>query len=129
MTIFRPVLQVFMVSLIAFLLHKCFLYFFGFAEKAGTFHYSLEFLYGFFFACSAAIVLVLSKVRQQNIDHVGYTFLLLTCIKMAVAYAVLYPILNHSAPDIGFEKANFFILFALFLTIETTITIRMLDKA
>ena len=68
------------------------------------------------------------KVKEKNIDNVGYTFLLITCIKMAVSYAVLYPILHSGNLNVKVEKIDFFIIFALFLTIETIVTIRILNN-
>jgi hypothetical protein len=67
-------------------------------------------------------------MKEKNIDSVGQTFLLLTSIKMVVAYVLLHPILQSTNQLLTAEKVNFFITFALFLTIETVVTIRILNK-
>jgi hypothetical protein len=67
-------------------------------------------------------------MKEKNIDSVGQTFLLVTSIKMALAYVLLHPILQNTSKLITPEKSNFFLIFAVFLTIETLVTIRMLNK-
>jgi hypothetical protein len=47
---------------------------------------------------------------------------------MAIAYAFLTPILNTEVQNGTFEKSNFFVVFALFLAIETMVTIRILNN-
>jgi hypothetical protein len=47
---------------------------------------------------------------------------------MAIAYIVLLPILNADTKSVAIEKINFFIVFALFLAIETIITIRIVNN-
>ena len=65
---------------------------------------------------------------EKNMDYVGYIFLLLTSVKIAISYAVLYPILNSGNLNVNVEKINFFVIFALYLTIETVVTIRILNN-
>jgi hypothetical protein len=47
---------------------------------------------------------------------------------MVGAYAVLYPILHLPGAEAKIEKIDFFIVFALFLAIETVVTIRILNN-
>ena len=124
---YRPLIEIFGLSIAAFICHLLYAYFFM-EGKWVYFHYSLVQLYGFFFCCSMVIILVLIKMKQKNIDSVGNTFMLLTCVKLVLAYLILRPILANYHKDLASEKANFFIIFALFLTFETVITIRMLNK-
>lgn len=123
-----PLLQVFVVSLIAFALHKLCFYLLGWNDREMQFHHSLTVLYGFFMSCSAAIVLTLLLIRKKNLDHVGYAFLMLTTIKIVAAYFVVRPILRATSDIAPFEKGNFFVIFSIFLTLETVITIRILNK-
>jgi hypothetical protein len=74
------------------------------------------------------LILVLDKVKQKSINSVGYTFLLLTTIKMAIAYVFLKPILAANLEKTPTEKMSFFIIFIYFLTIETYVTIRILNN-
>ena len=83
---------------------------------------------GFFFICSLLIILILIEVNAKNIDTVGFTFLLVTFIKMALSYVILSPILNSGNANVKAEKIDFFIIFALFLTIETIVTVRILNN-
>ena len=91
------------------------------------FIYSISLLYCFFFAFSAIILFALIQIRQQNINNVGYTFLLLTSIKMAGAYFFLKPILNSHSGAAKIEKFHFFGIFILFLIIETIMSIKILN--
>lgn len=125
---YRPIVEIGGLSALAFITHSLFLTFFG-SNKTVNFHYSLSELYGFFFCCSLVIVLVLIQMKQKNIDSVGNTFMLLTCIKLVLAYILLHPILNSYHKDLAAEKTNFFLVFAIFLTLETIGTIRMLNKS
>lgn len=125
---YRPVLEVAGLSVLAFLCHSFLLSFFG-QGKEGSFRYSLPQLYAIFGCCSMIIIFILIKVKQKNIDSVGNTFMLLTCLKLVLAYGLLHPILNSDHPNIATEKANFFIVFAVFLTLETLVAIRLLNKS
>ncbi len=123
-----PLLQVIVVSLILFALHSLCFYLLGWSNREFIFHHSLVFLYTFFASCAAVIIMILIFVKQKNLDNVGYTFLVLTTIKMGLAYFVLRPILKSGSEIVAFEKGNFFIIFAIFLALETIITIRILNK-
>ncbi len=125
---YKPILEVFVISAIAFIIHKFFLYYALSSLVEGDFKYSLPLLYSFFAICSLIIVFVLIKMKDKNIDSVGQTFLLLTSIKMVISYIFLYPILKSTNHLMTPEKINFFITFAVFLTIETVVTIRILNK-
>jgi hypothetical protein len=47
---------------------------------------------------------------------------------MGFCYLILKPILQLNTHDNSLEKINFFMIFALFLTIETVLTIRILNR-
>ena len=89
------------------------------------FHYTLENLYLLFSFFSLIIIFVLIKVKEKNLDIVGNTFLLLTTIKMIGCYILVRPLLKINLPT---EKWNFFTLFILFLLVETSLTILLLNK-
>ena len=124
---YRPIFETAIFALLAFLLHTLFFTFFS-KNGYGFKHYSLLQLYSFFLVCSLVIIVVLIRIKQKNIDNVGHTFMLLTCIKIVLAYLLLHPILNSHFDNSASEKINFFITFAVFLTIETVVTIRLLNK-
>lgn len=92
------------------------------------FKYSLPILYVIFFTFSFVILTLILIVRKANLDYVGYTYLILTSIKMGIAFFLLRPILATATNETSFEELNFFIVFIYFLTIETLITIRILNN-
>jgi len=124
----QPILEVLFLSTLVYIIHKLVFFLNDDNPKLQGFNFSIETIYEFFFVCSVIIVFILIKVKEKNIDNVGYTFLLVTCIKMAVSYVVLYPILHSGNPNVSIEKLNFFLIFALFLTIETIVTVRILNN-
>ena len=125
---YQPILEVLFLSILVYLVHKLFFLLNDNNPKFQNFHFPIETVYGFFFFCSVIILLLLIKVKTKNIDNVGYTFLLVTCIKMAISFTVLSPILHSGNANVRIEKVNFFIIFALFLTIETIVTVRILNN-
>ena len=125
---FQPILEVLILSSVVYLIHKLVFFLNNDNPKLQGFNFSIETIYEFFFICSVIIVFILIIVKEKNIDNVGYTFLLITCVKMAVSYAVLSPILQSRNTNVSIEKLNFFLVFALFLTIETIVTARILNN-
>ena len=125
---YQPILEVFLLSVVVYLVHKLFFFLNANNPKFQNFHFSIEMVDGFFFICSLVILFILVKVKTKSIDYVGYTFILVTFVKMALSYAVLSPILHSGNPNMKIERINFFIIFALFLTIETIVTIRLLNS-
>jgi hypothetical protein len=123
----RPLLEVIIITVLSFVIHQSVLSFF-YPNIQDDFHYPISIIYGFFVFCSLVIVMILMKIKQKNIDSVGNTFLLITCIKMALSYIVVFPILENTTKSGQLEKFNFFVVFALFLSIETIVTIRILNK-
>jgi hypothetical protein len=125
---FQSLLEVFIASFLIFLIHKAFFYFNENNPKYQNFHFPLEVIYNFFLVCSLIIIFILILVKEKSIDNVGNAFLLTTCLKIGISFVLLNPILNSENPNIGFEKMNFFVIFALFLIIETVVTIRILNN-
>ncbi|HQA73044.1 MAG: hypothetical protein R2805_00895 [Flavobacterium sp.] len=124
----KPVILTFILAIVFYTIHKViFLVAFP-KEEINTFVYPLELLYLFFGFSSVLIVFLLVKINQKNINNVGYTFLLVTSVKMALAYFFLQPILNSKTEFIKMDKMNFFVIFIVFLIIETSVTIKMLNK-
>ena len=124
----KPLFSIILIAVLGLIIHK--LIFFLLVAKTieDNFIYSIPLLYGLFSIFSLLIVGVLIKVKQRNIDNVGYTFLLLTSIKLVVAYLLIHPILKASLNQTPLEKINFFIIFIYFLATETILTIRILNN-
>lgn len=125
---YQPIFLVTVISAVALLLHKGIFMFLLPNQVESEFVYSLPVLYGFFLLLSASIMLILIKVGQASMTNVGLTFILLTTFKMGIAFVFLKPILKTNLPHTGLEKTNFLIVFLLFLTIETLITIRLINN-
>jgi len=125
---YQPILEILFLSILVYLIHKLFFLLNDDNPKFQNFHFPIEIVYGFFCICSVILLRILIKVKEKNIDNVGYTFLLVTFVKMAISYILLLPILHSGNPNIRIEKINFFIIFALFLTIETIVAVRILNN-
>jgi hypothetical protein len=124
---YKPFLLVSIISVLALLIHKTIFLLFAPNHLESEFVYSLPELYCIFFLLSAFILLILIKISQINMTNVGFIFILLTTFKMGVAYVFLKPILKSNLPNASIEKINFLLVFLLFLTIETCITIRIIN--
>ncbi len=125
---FKSIFRLLLLAVIGFIIQKTLFYFWVPKVYENGFIYSIELLYLFFFFFSLLLILVLEKVKQNNINSVGYTFLFLTTLKMLIAYVFLQPILSGNLPKTPTEKMSFFIIFIYFLTIETYVTIRILNN-
>lgn len=125
---YKPILELTLVSVFLYLVHKLFFYFNRDNTNFQNFHASLESVYVFFFLCSVIIIYILIQVKAKSQENVGYVFLLVTCIKMGLSYMMLSPIAHSGNQNAPIEKINFFIIFALFLAIETILTIRILNN-
>lgn len=99
----------------------------AFSANFKEYQFSLEFIYLLFFVFSIVIVLLLLFVNQKSKDNVGMTFMLATTVKAIVCYIVFSKIITSENQN-TVERINFFVLFILFLIIETLITIRLLNK-
>lgn len=109
-----------------YILHKT--VFWAFDIQEISFEYPLELLYLFFFILSAIIIKILLIVKQKSFDNVGMSFLLATSVKMIFCYLILRPLLQLPKTSNPAERINFFILFIVFLAIETLFTIRLVNE-
>jgi hypothetical protein len=125
---YQPILETILVSLLVYVLHQLIFYFNQSSLKPQNFYYSIEWVYCFFLICSISIIFVLIKVKERNIDSVGFAFLWLTCLKMGVSYAFFFPLLLSENTNSSVEKKNFLIVFLFFLAIETLTTARILNN-
>jgi hypothetical protein len=125
---YKPILNLLLLSISFFIIHKIALHFIDINKLENTFVYSLIKVYSFFLFCSLIIVFILIQVNKKSPTNVGFTFMLLTTAKMGFAYVFLKPILHSTLVSAHLEKYNFFIVFLVFLTIETLISIKMLNN-
>jgi hypothetical protein len=121
-----PFLTLMGISFLLYVIHKLVFYSCNISQE--LFHYSLETLYLFFFVLSAVIFKVLLIIKEKSFDNVGMSFLLATSIKMVFCYLILRPLLQIPKTNNPTERINFFILFIVFLIIETLFTIRLVNE-
>lgn len=98
------------------------------AVDFSLFIFKLSTLYLIFAVTAIVIISILIVIKSKNLDIVGMCFLILTSVKMIGAYLLVRPILASGAKEIEVQKMNFFVIFILFLAIETVITIRILNN-
>lgn len=127
-TVYKTFFQLFCCSILAFGINLFLVQKLITPQEEGQLQYSISQLYLVFTAFSFFILGVLLVVRKKSLDYVGYTFLILTSLKMGGAYFLLRPILAATTEEFSFEKTNFFIVFIYFLAIETVLTIRILNN-
>lgn len=125
---FQPLITLFATAIALFLFHKFLFYFIAPSNLESSFTHSLFKIYTFFTILSFTILLVLIKISQKSMTNVGMIFIILTTFKMGIAFMFLKPILNSSSEFVSIEKINFLIIFLLFLTTETLLTIQLINK-
>lgn len=125
--IFKTVILILSIAVVLFFGNKLILQSEAFNQNFELFSYSLETIYAIFCAFSVIILVTLLIVNSRNKDIVGLTFLLITSIKAGILLFVFSDVIASSNKN-TVEKFNFFIVFILFLAIETLITIRLLNK-
>lgn len=123
---FYPYPSLICLVFLIYLLHKAIFYVFNI--KDNNFEYSLELLYLFFFILSIIIIKILLIVKKKSFDNVGMSFLLATSVKMIFCYLILRPLLQIPETQNPTERINFFVLFIVFLAIETLFTIRLVNE-
>jgi len=115
------------LALVFYFLNKLILENPYFSTNFKLYQVALGYIYSIFTLFSITILNTLTFVNQKNKDVVGMTFMLITTFKTGLTYFLFTNIVssnNHNAV----ERINFFVVFVLFLAIETLITIRLLNK-
>lgn len=125
--ILKTTITTFLLTFLFYFINKIVLENSDFLANFALYQFSLESIYLIFSLFSVAILITLLIVNRKNKDVVGMTFLLITSFKTAVCYFIFSDII-HSANKNKIERINFFVVFILFLIIETLITIRLLNK-
>ena len=113
------------LSILVLIDHLVLKFFFSINQKSFVLHYPL--VLGTFIFSSIVVCGISYYLYQKNFDIIGYVFLFLTTLKMGVFFFIGKPLLLHKNV-LEFEKIHFFILFFLFLILETYWTIFLLNK-
>ena len=96
-------------------------------QQLPKYYFTLESIYLFF---SIFLVIILTTsfiINKKNKDIVGLVFLFNTGIKLILSYIIFKSAIDISNKN-NQERINIFIVFILFLAIETISTIRLLNK-
>lgn len=123
---YRPLAELTAASIASFVVHQLFYYFLDVDTSA--FSYSVIVLYATFFVIAIVTISLLMFIKRTNINSVGSTMMLLTCLKMVPAFMIMNPAIDLNVKNPGLERANFLIIFGVFLIIETVVAIRLLNR-
>ena len=115
------------LALVFFFLTKLILENTHFSSNFKLYQVALENIYSIFTLFSIVIFFTLIIVNQKNKDVVGMTFMLVTTFKTGLSYFLFSNIVSSNNQN-EVERINFFVVFVLFLAMETLITIRLLNK-
>lgn len=124
----KPFFEVLILSLFFYGIHKMLSFLGVIFLESQNFTFSVEYIFWFLTTCSLVIIATLLFVKQKSKDNVGNVFMLITCIKVGVSFFLMNQIQNFNGQSIGIEKINFFVIFLVFLGLETLITIRILNN-
>lgn len=124
----KPFFEVLTLSLFFYGIHKMLSFLGVIFLESQNFTFSVEYIFWFFTICSLFIIATLLFVKQKSKDNVGNVFMLITCIKVGGSFFLMNQIQNFNGQSIGIEKINFFVIFLVFLGLETLITIRILNN-
>lgn len=125
---YRPIFPFFWIVILCYILHR--LVFFVFQTKipSNNFQISLEQLYLGYSIFSIILFLILTTVKKKSFDNVGMLFLILITFKMVICFIFLNAFYVKSVNHYAIEKMNYFVMFMLFLAIETMFAIRILNN-
>ena len=125
--VLKTIISIILLALLLFFGNKLFLENTHFNCSFESYQVSLEFIYFVFTLFSVVILTTLIIVEKKNKDIVGMTFMLITTFKAALSYFIFSNVISSDNEN-KIERINFFVVFILFLIIETLITIRLLNK-
>lgn len=125
---YKLLARVILGALACYGIHKVIAVSTSLGARIAGFFYSLEAIYAFFTFCSVIIVAILTVVRARNLDATGQAFMTATFVKMFVAYGFLYPALSPETAPTNPGKMNYFVVFLVFLTLETLACMRLLNQ-
>jgi len=84
------------------------------------------YLVNFILAVSITIILYALRVKQAH--NLGFIFMGSSFVKFAVFFIVFFPMYKQDGDASRIEIAQFFIPYAISLTVETVFLIRILNK-
>jgi len=80
------------------------------------------------FVLALGITIVLYTLRIKQAHNLGFIFMGSSFLKFAVFFIVFYPMYKQDGDASRLEFAQFFVPYAISLTVETVFLIRILNK-
>ena len=99
----------------------------GYSQALFLYLFSLEQIFTSFATLAIIVLFVVHATEKKNKDIVGMVFLVATSIQIGILYFIFRNVISSDNIN-TIERINFFVLFFLFLTFETLITIQLLNK-
>jgi hypothetical protein len=124
----KLLLQLLFMAGISFAIHLGLYRFTSLGQTATAFQFSLAQLHLFFGISAFILIGILSFLPKRFTDNLGFVFIGLTLLKMAVAYWFFYTVTASSAAANALEKRQVVFVFAWFLAIETYLATRILNN-
>lgn len=122
---YRAILLILVLTILLYVAHS---YILSLYSKEDLSYFLLSSLYVFFGICAAIILFAVHLVHSKKPDVTGYVFIGGTLVQMGLSYIMLKPVLGIETESAAFDRGNFFIIFVLFLAIETILTARLLNN-
>jgi hypothetical protein len=117
------IVQALLISLIFFLIHFGFV---TFLNKIETVSFLISYTTQLFM--SLAILVTMIKIFKKAKEQLGFVFLGISTLKVGISYFFATEYLFQNKAMLEVNKANFFITFLFFLSLDVYITIRLLNE-
>lgn len=124
----KLLLSLLFLAFLSYGMHLLLYRFTSLGETAKEFQFTLTQIYLFFGISSFLLLAILTLLPQRLHDNLGFVFIWLTLLKMAVAYWFFYAVTASLTGVNGLEKRQVFVVFAWFLAIETYLSSRILNN-
>lgn len=123
----RIIGKICLIGIAAFTIHYLILKYTVSDATVKSFQLPIYQLYIIFIVLSSIIMLILERISKKRFDQTGMSFLVLTTVQLLLAYLIFRPIISEDSVTTK-EKLHTAFIFVLFLTIQTLLTVRLLNK-
>ena len=123
-----PIIAYVTIIFLCYIVHKTIFFLLASQLQCANFLFSLELLYLLYATFSVLIFIILTVIKQKSFDNIGMIFMLITTIKTIICGLFLKTFYSNLTNFDSIEKTNFFVMFILFLAIETLFTRRILNN-
>jgi hypothetical protein len=117
------IVQTVLISIVFFLIHFGIVSFLNKIETVGfLISYAMQLV------ISLVILIAMIKIFKTAKEQLGFVFLGLSTLKVGISYFFATEYLFQNKAMLEVNKANFFITFLFFLSLDVYFTIRLLNK-